>query len=276
MTGFSLSASDISTFRSVVLGFYERQGRMLPWRNTNDPYEILVSEFMLQQTQVPRVLKMYPSFLTRFSTIVDLARALQSEVLAAWQGLGYNRRALYLHRTACQIVENHRGIIPDEISILKGFPGIGQATASAICTFAYGRPTVFLETNIRTVFIHHFFSEKKTVSDGEIFPLIKETLDKNDPRMWYYALMDYGVAIKAAFGNPGRRSASYVKQSPFRGSDRQLRSSILREILKEKRISHHQLAVRFGEEGERMERIVTSLVEEGFMGRDERGIFLKA
>lgn len=276
MTGLSLSAPEISTFRSVVLGFYEIQGRMLPWRSTDDPYEILVSEFMLQQTQVPRVLKMYPAFLTRFPTIVDLARALQSQVLAAWQGLGYNRRALYLHRTACQIVENHGGIIPDEISILEGFPGIGQATASAICTFAYGRPTVFLETNIRTVFIHHFFSDNETVSDGEIFPLVRETLDENDPRTWYYALMDYGVAIKAAFGNPGRRSASYVKQSPFRGSDRQLRSLILRKILRDKRISYHRLTVRFGEEGGRMDRIVTSLVEDGFIGKDERGIFLKS
>lgn len=271
-----LPLTDVKAFRSIVLTFFEEHGRVLPWRNTDDPYEILVSEFMLQQTQVPRVLKAYPVFLSGFPNVHRLARASQPEVLAAWQGLGYNRRALYLHRTARQVIDTCCGKIPNNASRLETFPGIGYSTASAICAFAYNQPTVFVETNIRTVFIHHFFTGQSNVSDRDILPLVDQTVDRTDPRTWYYALMDYGVSLKAAFGNPSRRSASYTRQSPFQGSDRQLRSSILRMILSEERMSEYRLATRLGIDGDRLDRVVNSLIKDGFIGRDEHGIFLRS
>lgn len=271
-----LPLTEVMAFRSVVLTYFREHGRVLPWRNTDDPYEILVSEFMLQQTQVPRVLKAYPVFLSRFPSVHRLAEVSQPDVLVAWQGLGYNRRALYLHRTARQVVDGYSGIIPDDVSRLERFPGIGHATASAICAFAYNQPTVFIETNIRTVFIHHFFAGEPTVSDKDILPLVDQTVDTDDPRIWYHALMDYGVALKGAFGNPSRRSTSYTRQSPFQGSDRQLRSSILRIILAEKRISDHRLTTRICADRNRLNRIVASLIEDGFIGRDEDGIFLRS
>jgi A/G-specific adenine glycosylase len=224
----ALSAAD---FRAVVLRHYREHGRDLPWRRTRDPYDILVSEIMLQQTQVSRVLPKYDSFLSLFPDPRTLAEAPLSAVLAAWQGLGYNRRALALHKAARTMTSQHGGRIPSSVTELRRLPGIGPATAAAVCVFAYGEPLVFIETNIRSAFLHHFFRECFSVPDADILPLIETTLDRENPRDWYYALMDYGAWVKRTQPNPSRRSKHHTKQSSFPGSRRQLRAQVLRLLL---------------------------------------------
>ena len=226
-----LPVGNAEDFRASVLGHYREHGRDLPWRRTRDPYEILVSEVMLQQTQVSRVLPKYDLFLARFPALSTLAAAPLSAVLTAWQGLGYNRRALALHRAAQTVMDEHRGRLPRSVSELRRLPGIGPATAAAVCVFAYGHPLVFIETNIRSAFLHHFFRECSTVPDTDILPLIEATLDRDNPRDWYYALMDYGAWVKKTQPNPSRRSKHHTTQTPFRGSRRQLRAQVLRLLL---------------------------------------------
>jgi A/G-specific adenine glycosylase len=206
--------------------FYKKEGRShLPWRQTRDPYKILVSEVMLQQTQVDRVIPFYSRFIKKFPTPKALSKAKLSEVLREWQGLGYNRRAKFLWETS--------KIISKEGFSDKKLPGIGPYTRGAISVFAYNQPEVFIETNIRTVFIYFCFN-KESVSDKEILPLVAEGLKKSkmQPRDFYAALMDYGTFLKRSGVKVNSRSKHYTKQSKFEGSARQLRGAILRELLK--------------------------------------------
>ncbi len=265
-----LTHSEIRAFYEVVWGHYREYGRRLPWRETADPYEILVSEVMLQQTQVSRVLTKYVQFLVAFPSITALAAAPLRDVLRVWQGLGYNRRALALHRLAHIVVERQGGIIPADAGALKELPGIGHATACAICAFAFNQPVVFVETNIRAVFIHHFFPREATVRDRDILPLVEETLDTGNPREWYWALMDYGVTLKEWFGNPSRRSAHHVKQSPFEGSRRQLRGRILRVLAARGSVAEDDLVRELGIDHVQLAPILRNLAAEGFVTR-ERG-----
>ncbi len=227
-----LTRSVVRRFRNTVCSYFEEHGRLFPWRLTTDPYEILISEVMLQQTQTSRVSAYYPKFLARFPDIGTLAGAPLREVLGAWRGLGYNRRALFLKRCAEEIVLRHEGVLPRTIENLLSLPGIGPYTARAVLTFAFNQPHVFIETNIRAVYLHHFFPHRVGISDREILPLIEETLDRENPRRWYYALMDYGVYLKGVLSNPSRRSVHHTKQSRFEGSRRQIRGAILRVLSK--------------------------------------------
>lgn len=202
----------------------------LPWRKTDNPYRILVSEVMLQQTQVPRVIEKYREFLREFPTVAALAEAPLSRVLANWSGLGYNRRAKFLHDAAKAVVSSYNGKIPAVYSELVELPGIGPYTASAVAVFAYNQPEVLIETNIRTVFIHEFFPDEEKVSDAELLPHIQAAMKTQNPREWYWALMDYGSHIKKLHGNSARRSKAYVRQSPFAGSLRQVRGAIVRTL----------------------------------------------
>lgn len=220
-------------FIKTVWKYYECNGRHdLPWRKTNDPYKILVSEIMLQQTQVERVIPKYSAFLKQFGTVQKLSKASLGEVLTLWQGLGYNRRAKMLHLCAKEIICRHKGKFPTTSEALLELPGIGPYTSSAVAAFAFNTSTVFIETNIRSVYLHHFFNNKTNVSDREIVRYIVLTLDTEDPREWYYALMDYGSYIKKEFGNPNKRSAHHVVQSTFKDSDRQIRGAIIRLLSK--------------------------------------------
>ncbi|MGE5309130.1 MAG: A/G-specific adenine glycosylase [Deltaproteobacteria bacterium] len=225
---------DVRTFRRIVYAYYKRNRRPMPWRSTCDPYRILVSEVMLQQTQVARVMEKYPEFIRAFPTVRALAEAPLARVLKVWQGMGYNRRALYLRKLARTVVAEHDGRIPRDRQTLLGLPGLGPATSACVCAFAFGQAFPFIETNIRSVFIHHFFRGKSGVCDTEILPLVEKTLDRSDPRNWYYALMDYGVHLKATRPNPSRRSSGYKKQSPLEGSVRQARARIVRYLLANK------------------------------------------
>lgn len=228
----------IAEFQKIILDNYSQNGRLFPWKETRDPYAILVSEIMLQQTQTERVIPKYTEWLQRFPDVHTLANAELSEVLKLWSGLGYNRRARFLHEAAkkLSIIINDTGEFPNSAIELEKLPGIGHYTARAVVTYAFDNEEVYIETNIRSVFLFFFFQDRlqaenyTPVHDKEIFPLIEKTLYKNDPRTWYYALMDYGAELKKVVKNPNRKSKHYAKQSKFEGSVRQARGAILRQL----------------------------------------------
>ena len=228
-----LSRARVKKFQAAIYQHYQAHKRSMPWRQTRNPYHILVSEIMLQQTQVERVLGKYGSFLEKFPDVASLARAPWPEVLAVWQGLGYNRRALSLKRLAQRVVEDWEGELPRSTEDLRSLPGIGPATAGALLAFAprvFEEPVAFIETNIRRVFLHFFFPGQEGVTrPAKCDP--DERVDRERVRDWYYALMDFGAAMKAAGPNPNRRSAHYARQSPFGGSNREVRSLILQALL---------------------------------------------
>ena len=221
-----------------------RLHRDLPWRYIDDPYAVLVSEVMLQQTQVARVEKHWTRFLSLFPTIDSLAAAGTADVLAQWQGLGYNRRALALKRAAETCSAERGGLLPDTAEELETLPGIGPATAAGVMAFAYNRPSVYIETNVRTVFLHELFPDRDKVSDRELAPLVASTCPEDDARAWYYALLDYGAHLKTLVANPSRRSAHYARQSAFEGSRRQKRAELVRVVLAEPGIGADELAER--------------------------------
>jgi A/G-specific adenine glycosylase len=224
---------------------------------------------MLQQTGTERVLGKYGPFLTRFPDVSSLAAAPLREVLKMWQGLGYNRRALALKRLADIVMKEHHGKLPAAEGELMRLPGIGKYSASAIVTFSYNKPTLFIETNIRRVFIHSFFHDRANIGDAQIMPLIARTLDTTNPREWYYGLMDYGAMLKEKIPNPNRRSAHYRRQTPFHGSDRQLRGRILR-ALTEKGLSEKALSKELQIEQATVRRCLEQLQNEGFLKRRGR------
>ena len=231
------------------------------------PYFVLVSEFMLQQTQSARVAPKYTEFLKRFPTLGALASAPARDVLAAWQGLGYNRRALALHNAAKEIVTRHYGRVPRSYEDLVALPGIGPYTAGAIQAFAFNEPVIFIETNIRRAYLDYFFPNQENVKDADIAPLVAATLDTSNPREWYYALMDYGAALGRTFINANRRSAHYTKQSPFEGSARQLRARILRTLLAGRQ-TEASLIKELNETPQRIALAVISLIKDGMVVED--------
>lgn len=256
-------------FKEIIWDYYRKAGRDLPWRRPEtSAYEILVSEMMLQQTQVSRVIPKYQLFLDQFPSIQDCASATLGEVIAAWSGLGYNRRAKYLHE-ASRVLRDIKQ--PWSIDQLIAQRGIGSNTAAAVCTYAYNTPHIFIETNIRTVYIHHFFSDAETVSDTELIPFIEATLDYDHPREWYWALMDYGSFLKQTAGNATRRSKLYSKQSVFAGSNRQIRGQILKQLASTDmlEVDLHELLT-----DERSGAILNQLLKEGLVARSGRILHL--
>lgn len=234
-----------------------RHFRDLPWRGIDDAYAVLVSEVMLQQTQVKRVLGYWQRFMRTFPTIDALASASTSDVLELWQGLGYNRRALLLKRCADECASEHAGVLPDTAEELVKLPGIGPATAAGVVAFAHDKPALYLETNVRTVFLHELFPEREGVKDSEIAPLVQLSCPRRDVRGWYYALLDYGAYLKTTQTNPSRRSAHHVRQSTFEGSRRQKRAELVRIVL------------AAGSDGISLKRALRALdIEERRAGRD--------
>jgi A/G-specific adenine glycosylase len=227
----ALSPEIVRSFRSMIFGYYRKNRRDFPWRNTTDPYHIFISEIMLQQTQTARVALKYPLFIEAFPTVDALASAAMKDILPYWQGLGYNRRAVYLHQAAQVISSRYGGVVPGDPELLDALPGIGAATASAIAVYAYNKPHVYIETNVRTVFLHFFFHNHADVTDAALWPLVEKTLPRRRAREWYSALMDYGVMLKKNYENPGRRSAHHQIQSRFEGSRRQIRGRLLHSIM---------------------------------------------
>lgn len=216
-------------FIATVLSYHKDYGRhTLPWRQTTNPYRIVVSELMLQQTQVDRVIPKYRAFIKTFPTAKALAAASLSEVLQLWQGLGYNRRAKLLHECVKIITAEHRGRWPKTRAGLERLPGIGPYTAGAVLAFAYNEAVPLIETNVRTVYLHHWFAGQTDVADTEILARVAKHLPAVEARIWYAALMDYGTHLKKVHGNPNSRAKAYTKQSTFAGSDRQIRGAIIR------------------------------------------------
>jgi A/G-specific adenine glycosylase len=220
---------------------------------------------MLQQTQVSRVAEHYGQFLERFPDPAALARSPLSDALALWQGLGYNRRCLGLHRAASQIVSRFGGRVPRSVDDLESLPGVGRSTASAVAAFAFGLPHAFIETNIRRVFIHWFFPGRTTVHDRQILPLVERTMDRRRPGEWFNALMDYGVWLAGQFENPNRRSVHHARQPSFEGSRRQLRGKVLALLVDRRPRRIAALARELGTTEIRLAPIVSALEAEGFL-----------
>jgi A/G-specific adenine glycosylase len=227
-----------------------------------DPYRVVVSEIMLQQTQTYRVEPKYERFVLAFPTFELLAQATLRDVLTLWQGLGYNRRGMYLHQIAQKVMSEYKGQLPADPMALEAFPGIGKNTAGSICAFAFNMPVIFIETNIRSVFIHSFFKDQTEITDKQLYPLIEQTVDTNNPREWYYALMDYGVLLKRKLKNPSRRSAHHTTQSRFEGSDRQIRGMVLRYLTNVPRASLGNVVASTKKDPERVKKIIDQLCAE--------------
>lgn len=242
----------------MVLAHYKSRGRHdLPWRKTRDPYKILVSEIMLQQTQATRVVPKYVAFIKQFPTAKSLARVPLSKVLTLWSGLGYNRRAKYLHQAAKQFQTDR----------LEDLPGVGPYTASAVRVFAFNKPEILIETNVRTVFLHHMFPRSKKVSDARLLPYVGVPRGV-EPREWYSALMDYGTYLKSIHPNPSRRSQHHSKQSAFKGSEREVRGAVLRALVKGESVRSLPFAK------ERINRNLQALLAEGLVQKHGKKFIL--
>lgn len=270
---FSHTPEDLLAFKDLILGFYAEHGRHFVWRDTSDPYAILVSEVMLQQTQTARVKPKYETFLSCWPSFAFLAEASTEELLSVWKGLGYNRRALNLRRSA-RMTEEWGWTIPNDRVFIESLPGVGKATSAAIRSFCFGEKSVYLETNIRRVLLTCFYPEQEEVKDKELELLLDElSLINEDMKSWYYALMDYGVLLKALFPNANKRSAHYTKQKKFENSNRQIRGQLIHLLTDTgpKPLSTiYDLLGHF--EDERVLNSLGQLEEEGFV-QEKEGVY---
>lgn len=231
----------IAQFQKLIYDFYAKNRRDFIWRQEITPYKVLISEVMLQQTQTARVVPKFENWLKLFPDLATLAQASNHDVLSAWQGLGYNRRGLALAKIAQIVTAEHSGQLPNDPAILQTFPAIGPNTAGSICAFAFNNPVVFIETNIRTVYTYTFFKGQSGISDKQLLPLIEQTIDQSNAREWYYALMDYGVHLKANLPRINAASKHYTRQSKFIGSKRQVRGAIIKILTQLKHVEHETL-----------------------------------
>jgi A/G-specific adenine glycosylase len=261
-----LTIEVINQFRRIIYNFYKGHGRNFPFRKNVTPYTVLVSEIMLQQTQTERVSGKFQRFIQKFPNFLTLSKASIEDVLKAWQGLGYNRRGIALKKIADIVINVYKGKLPDSVEVLKTFPQIGHNTASSIVAFAFNKPTFFIETNIRRTYIYFFFPGKSKINDKEITPIVEKTIDKTNPREWYYALMDYGVMLKKKYPELNKRSAHYRKQAPFRGSNRQIRGDLLKMLIKSKVLKISEIESELKDiDSKRLLSILTQLEKEGFI-----------
>lgn len=266
---------EVKNFQKLVWDFYKNSGRILPWRKTKNPYKILVSEVMLQQTQVSRVEQKYAEFIKEFPTLEALAQASFGSVLKVWQGMGYNRRALALKRLSEAVLGDFKGKLPRDRKSLESLPGIGKYTAGAVRAFAFNEPEVFIETNIRRVFIHHFFQDREGIHDFEILPIVEQALSKENPREWYWALMDYGSVLKKEVENPNKKSRHYVKQKPFKGSHREVRGKVLRLLNSQEKVTAKKCSEILKVAPEKILGVLTELANEGFIVRTKLSYAIK-
>jgi A/G-specific adenine glycosylase len=274
-----LAAKKKADFQKVIWDYYTAHARVsLPWRKSITPYRIWISEVMLQQTQADRVVTFFNNWMKLFPTITSLAQASQVDLLRAWKGLGYNSRALRLKKAAQQIMDEHRGVFPKVYEDILNLPGIGPYTAGAISAFAYNRPITMIETNIRRVYLHHFFKNEHNVHDAELLKVIEQTVPAERAREWYWALMDYGAYLAKVIPNPNKRSRHYTVQKQFKGSDRQIRGRILEILLQKRSWELESLVIQLAElstDTERIETILSLLEQEEFLTINKGRVFLK-
>ncbi len=265
----SLNADQIAQFQKLIYDFYNHNKRDFIWRQEITPYKILVSEIMLQQTQTARVVPKFENWLLQFPDFASLAQASNHDVLSAWQGLGYNRRGLAIAKIAQIVIAEHDGQLPNDPVILQTFPAVGPNTAGSICAFAFNNPITFIETNIRTVYTESFFKGMSEISDKQLLPLIAQTIDINNARQWYYALMDYGVHLKQKLPRINAASKHYTRQSKFIGSKRQVRGIIIKILTQLKQIEHETLLelliFELPDNKHNHEQIIQDLVDEKTM-----------
>ncbi len=267
-----MTQGEILKFQEKILSWYEENKRELPWRSTKDPYKILVSEIMSQQTQISRVIPKYEAWLQRFPTIKSLAEAPAAEVLRYWSGLGYNRRALNLQKTAQAIVNSGRNALPTSVEELKKLPGIGQYTASAVACFAYDAQIPVIDTNIRKVIAAEFFQgqlpDEKTIAD-----IAREILPKGRASEWNQALMDFSSLVLKSVKIP------IAKQSHFKSSDRWYRGQTVKLLLEIKKISFSGLLDYFADinpiDGERLDALLHKLSKDGLVDYKDRTISIR-
>lgn len=271
----------IPQFRKTVWTHYKKHGRhALPWRalvrGRHDPYRVLVSEIMLQQTQVDRVVPYFSAWMKRYPNIRSLAEAPLSDVLQSWQGLGYNRRAKMLHDAAKAVVERYDGKMPSAVEELEALPGVGPYTARAVAAFAYNQDVVFVETNLRTAVIHHFYADCTDVTDTEIREVLAKALPTGNAREWYAALMDYGTHLKRSGVRVNAKSKGYAKQPAFKGSGREVRGAILRALAESPRPKKHLIGLMGPDRTGQSEGQLSALLSEGLVQKAGRSYRLPA
>lgn len=261
-----------AAFRELLWEKARELYRTMPWRENTEPYYVLVSEIMLQQTQVDRVRPKFEAFIESFPTIESLAAAPLAEVLRLWTGLGYNRRAKFLHEAAKKIVNDFDGVFPKTSAELVTLPGVGKNTAGAILAYSFNEPVIFIETNVRTVYFYHFFHEQDVVHDTELSTIIEATIDHEHPREWYWAIMDYGSYLKKQGVGNIKKSQHYKKQSALKGSVREIRGQIIKQLTR-RDMSRLELAEHVVVD-ERFEGALTGLIRDGLVSETDDQLHL--
>lgn len=261
----------VRRMQRTLFRWYKVHGRHeLPWRNNPTPYRILVSEFMLQQTQVSRVVPKYIVFLEKYPTPRALAKASSADVLRAWSGLGYNRRAVHLHRAVAAVVSEHRGRFPRSNKQLRRLPGIGQYTAAALRVFAWNLDDVAIDTNVRRVLAHEFRLSGR-VHEKQLQELAWQSLPRGRAREWHSALMDYGSAVTTT-----RRRVTIIgkKQTQFIGSVREVRGWIVRTLAAHGAQSIKHLAVLSPFPAERFKTALEGLIKDRLVTKTKKKVHL--
>ena len=265
-----LTQARIRKFQTMILTWWKTHRRDLPWRKTHDPYKILVSEIMLQQTQVSRGLPKYIEFLEVFPTVEKLAGAKTSSVLRIWKGMGYNRRALYLQNTAKKVVLDYNGIFPNTEQQLTTLSGVGKYTARAIMVFAFAIDIAVVDTNIRQI-ITHFFFDDAPQPEKSIQEVADQLMPKGKAWEWHQALMDYGAI---ALERNEKRSIK-KKSKPFKETNRYFRGRLL-DLVYEKQWKEadlmSEMVKKFGKDKEFMEEIINGMSKDGLIVCSKTGI----
>lgn len=260
-----LQPGESACFISIIEEYYQIRGRKFPWRETCDPYAVLLSELMLQQTQTERVHPKYHRFLELWPDFYALDQAPFPEILKEWKGLGYNRRAIALKEIAKISVAQYHGSLPVELEKLRSLPMVGAATAAAVRSFSFNLPSLYLETNIRRVLLYFFFDGEEKIRDRDLYEVLEQLQSRDNPKQWYYALMDYGVYLKKQMKNPNIRSAHYVKQGRFENSNRQIRGQILTVFTERGVVTREELYKWLNFEEERIDECLEALIQEKFI-----------
>jgi len=267
----TLSKKNIQAFQQKIFDWWKGHKRDLPWRHTHDPYKIMVSEVMLQQTQVSRVLMRYAEFIEVYPDVQSLAKAKTSDVLKIWKGMGYNRRALYLHQAAKIISEKYHNHFPLSQQLLSKLPGVGKYTARAILVFAHKKDIAMVDTNIRKIITHFFFQDKKQ-PENVIQDLADQLLPKGKSWQWHQALMDLGSQMQTI---SNAKCPMSNKKLPFRESNRFFRGRIV-DLLREKGWKEtallREMVKRHGKDVQFYKKILEKLLQEGLLTRSPSAI----